>query len=244
MRDIKNKIVVITGASRGIGAAIANHFACEKCRLLLTGRNKTRLKAVADGLGLKKENCAIITGDLTKKVQMKKIIDAAIKKFGRIDIFINNAGVGIGKPIVETTEREFDTIFDTNLKAVYFSFLYLLPLFEKQQGGQIINISSGAGRFGQPNIAAYSASKAALNALSEAVAGEVRHRNIKISVLSPASTDTAFMANMSKKSKSPSIAKMKLTVDEVAEAVVFLAKQNRNAWTSMADIRPLLIHRK
>ena len=243
MRSLKGKIVVITGASQGIGAALARHFAKEKCRLILVGRNKTRLNEVGKGLGLMSQDYQTVIADVTKREQVKKIIDRAVGKFGRIDIFINNAGVGISKPIVETTEREYDTIFDTNVKAVYFSFLFLIPLFEKQGGGQIINISSGAGRIGMPGIAAYSASKAALNALSEGVAGEVRNKNIKISVLAPASTDTSFMSNMSKKSISPSKAKMKLTVDEVAEAVVFLAKQNRNAWTSMADIRPLLLQR-
>jgi short-subunit dehydrogenase len=243
LRSLKGKVIVITGASQGIGAATARHFAKEKCRLVLVGRNKIRLNLVAESIALQKDHFLTVIADITKCRQVKKIIDNAIRKFGQIDIFINNAGVGINKPLVETTEREYNTIFNTNLKAVYFSFLYLIPLFEKQGGGQIINISSGAGRIGMPGIAVYSASKAALNALSEAVAGEVRNKNIKISVLAPASADTAFMSNMSKKSQSPSKAKMKLTVDEVAEAVVFLAAQNRNAWTSMADIRPLLIQR-
>ena len=96
---------------------------------------------------------------------------------------------------------------------------------------------------GVAGLAAYSASKAALNVFSEAVAGEVRNDNIKVSVLAPASTDTGLMSNLSKDSHSPSKAALKLTVDEVAEAVIFLARQNTNAWTSMADIRPLLIKR-
>ena len=145
--------------------------------------------------------------------------------------------------MIETTEKEYDIIFDTNLKAIYYSFLELIPLLRKQGSGQIINISSGAGRIGVPGLAVYSASKAALNAFSEAVAGEVRNDNIKISVLAPASTDTNLMSNLSKKSMTPSKAAVKLTVDEVAEAVIFLARQNANAWTSMADIRPLHIRK-
>ncbi len=143
--------------------------------------------------------------------------------------------------MVELAEKEFNTIFDTNLKAIYHSFVELIPLFKEQGGGQIINISSLAGRTGVPGLAAYSSSKAALNVFSEAVAGEVRNKNIKICVLSPASTDTALMSGMSKKSKSPSKAAKKLTVDEVAEAVIFLARQNVNAWTSTMNIRPLLV---
>jgi NADP-dependent 3-hydroxy acid dehydrogenase YdfG len=240
---LENLIVVVTGASQGIGAAIARHFAAEGARVVITARNKQRLERVASTLRLTPKNYLVIAADITSRSGMTKIVDGAVRKFGRIDIFVNNAGVGIHKPLIETTEKEFDIIFDTNLKAIYYSFLVLLPLMKEQGGGQIINISSGAGRIGVPGLAAYSSSKAALNAFSEAVAGEVRNDNIKISVLSPASTDTKLMSNMSKKSHSPSKATQKLTVDEVAEAVLFLARQNTNAWTSMADIRPLLINR-
>lgn len=241
MRSLREKIVVVTGASQGIGAAIARHFAAEGAPVILAARNMTRLKAVALSLGVDKKRYLVVRADITVREQMRKIVKAALKKFGRIDIFVNNAGVGLHKPLVETTEREYDTMFDTNLKAIYYSFLELIPLMRKQGGGQIINISSGAGRIGTPGLAVYSSTKAALNAFSEGVAGEVRNDNIKISVLSPASTNTKLMSNMSRRSKSPSIAALKLTVDEVAEAVIFLARQNANAWTSMADIRPLLI---
>ena len=243
MRSLKNLVAVITGASQGIGAEIARQFALEGARIVLAARNKNRLRQVAGSLCTTERDYLIISADITLKQSMGKIVSAAIKKFGRIDIFVNNAGVGIHKPITETSEQEFDIIFDTNLKAIYFSFLELIPLFKKQGGGQIINISSGAGRIGVPGLAAYSSSKAALNAFSEAVAGEVRNDKIKISVLAPASTDTRLMSNMSKKSHSPSKAALKLSVDEVAEAVIFLSRQNANAWTSMADIRPLLINR-
>lgn len=243
MISLENKVAVVTGGGRGIGAAIARHFAAEGAKVVLASRNLTRLRQTALSLNLDKKSHLVVQADITKRSQMRKIITSTVEKFGRIDVFVNNAGVGIHKPIMETTESEFDTIFNTNLKAVYYSFLELIPLFRKQGGGHIINISSGAGRMGVPGLAAYSSSKAALNVFSEAVAGEVRNENIKISVLSPASTDTNFMSNMSQKSKSPSKAALKLTVDEVAEAVVFLAKQNKNVWTSMADIRPLLINK-
>jgi 3-oxoacyl-[acyl-carrier protein] reductase len=241
MRSLENKIVIVTGASRGIGEGIVRLLAHEGARIGLVARNKKRLDTVAKSLGLARKDYLTIPADMTSRRQVKKVVMRSVKKFGRIDIFINNAGVGIHKPVVNTTEKEFNAIFDTNLKAIYLSFLELIPLMKKQGGGQIINISSAAGRVGVPNLAAYSSSKAALNAFSEAVAGEVRNDNIKISVLSPASTDTNLMSNMSRKSKTPSKAAKKLTVDEVAEAVVFLARQNQNAWTSMADIRPLAI---
>jgi 3-oxoacyl-[acyl-carrier protein] reductase len=242
MKDLTNQVVVITGASRGIGAAIARQFASEKCRLVLNGRNKRDLQGVADSLNLSAGNVVTVAADITRAGGMKKIVETAIRKFERIDIFINNAGVGMAKSFKRTSEKEFDTIMRTNLKAVFYSFQHLLPRFEKQNGGHIINISSMAGKQGVPGIAAYSASKAAMNVLSEAVAGEVRNENVKISVLAPASTDTGFMTNMTgEQSRKTSRAAKKLSVTEVAEAVLFMARQNQNAWMSMADIRPLIV---
>ena len=149
MINLTNKIIVVTGASRGIGAAICRHLADEGARLVLTGRNMKRLRETAASLNLDKRDYHIVRADITKKAEMKKIVSSAMRKFGRIDIFINNAGVGIHKPVTEHTEKEYDLIFNTNLKAVYYSFLELIPLYRKQGGGQIINISSGAGRMGE-----------------------------------------------------------------------------------------------
>lgn len=243
MRSLKNLVVVITGASQGIGAAIARHFALEGARLALIARNREKLKAVASDLPLPQKEILVLPTDMRNASAVRIAVQSVRENFGGIDIFINNAGVGINKPVVELSEEEFDTIFETNVKAVFHTFRELIPVFLQQGGGQIINISSGAARIGTPGLAAYAASKAALNILSESVAGEVRNENIKISVLSPASTETRLMSNMSEASRSPSKAALKLTVDEVAEAVIFLARQNSNAWTSMADIRPLLIKR-
>ncbi len=243
MRSLDDLVVVVTGASQGIGAAIALHFANEKARVVITGRNPERLAAVAQDLRLPPDRYLSLATDLTQPDSIKNIVEATLKKFGRIDIFVNNAGVGIHKPIEETTPEEYDTIMNTNLKAIFLSFRELIPLYKMQGRGQIINISSGAGRIGSPGLTVYAASKAAVNILSESAAGEVRNHNIKISVLSPASTDTKLMSNLSQQSHSPSKASLKLTVDEVAEAVIFLARQNSNAWTSLADIRPLLVNK-
>ncbi len=243
MRSLDDLVVVVTGASQGIGAAIARHFASHNSRVVLTGRNKIRLSEIAGQFNLPKNRYLIIAADLTRADTMKKIVASAIKIFGRIDIFVNNAGVGIHKAVEDTTVAEYNTILDTNLKAIFLSFKELIPLYRRQGGGQIINISSGAARIGSPGLAVYAASKAAVNVLSESAAGEVRNQSIKISVLSPASTDTRLMSQMSKESHSPSKASLKLTVDEVAEAVIYMARQNSNAWTSMADIRPLLINK-
>lgn len=243
MRSLKGKRVVITGASRGIGEGIARLFAGDGCRLVICGRDEVRLSEVASSLDLSAEDVVTVTCDITEPSGMKAIIDTAWEKLGGVDIFVNNAGVGAAGQITEIEPDEFDRVFDTNLKAVYYCFHELIPRMKKQGQGQIINISSMAGKQGVPGLAVYSASKAALNALSEGVAGEVRNDNIKISVLAPGSTDTGFMSDRSGKQGASHRAKIRLLVADVAEAVLFLARQNENAWMSLAEIRPLITKR-
>lgn len=238
MQSLADKVVVITGASRGIGAGIAELFASENPKLVLAARKKTDLQKLADSLGLPKKHVALVTADISKAAGMRKIITTAYRKFGRVDLFINNAGVGFAKPIHEMTEKEYDLVLDTNLKSVYFCFRELVPRMKKQGGGQIINISSMAAKQGVPNMAIYAASKAALNIMSDSVGGEVRNDNIKVCTLAPASTDTRFGSSGGKKRPSSSVV-TKLTVREVAETALHVAKQNPNAWISCVEIRPL-----
>ncbi|MEW5995130.1 MAG: SDR family oxidoreductase [Candidatus Zixiibacteriota bacterium] len=241
MTSLKDKVVVITGASRGIGAATARLFANEQVKLVICGRDRKRLKEVGESLGLQKSDYLTVIADVARASGMKKIVHSAYRKFGRIDIFVNNAGVGVRKEIEKTSEKEFIQTFDTNVKAIFHAFHELVPPMRRQGGGQIINISSMASKQGAPYLAVYCASKAAVSVLSEAVAGEVRNDNIKVSVLMPGSTDTGFMTHMGRDHKPSRKDKPRLTAADVAEAILFLAKQNKSAWTSLADIRPLML---
>jgi len=236
MRDLKNNTVVVTGASRGIGAEIARAFARQKCKLVLCGRNKELLKEVAASCELSGKSITTIVADVRKPAGMKKIVDTAYKKFGTVNIFVNNAGVGYRRSIVEVAEAEYDATFDTNLKAVFLSFKELIPRMKEQGGGQIINVSSRAARKNDPGLAVYAASKAALNKLSECVAGEVRGDNIKICVVAPGYTATDLVSKPSTRESARSL----LSAGDVADAVVYLARQNDNAWISMVDMQPLL----
>ena len=244
MRSINDKVVVITGSSRGIGAAIARLFADEGARVVIHGRDKVALKGVAETLKVDKDRWLTVTADITKAEGMKKIIDAAYDRFGVIDVFVNNAGVGVAKSLAETTEADFEKMIATNVRAIFHCFKELLPRMQEQGFGQIINISSGAARIGLPGGAVYAASKAAVNVLSESVAGEVRNDGIKVTVLSPGPTDTDFgLGKKKRRAQAAKTGKTMLTPEEVAEAVLFLARQNENAFTSMADIRPLVLKR-
>ncbi len=241
MQSIKDKVVVITGASRGIGAAIAQQMAREKAKLLLCGRSKQALSEVQSRLNLPSDHCAIVTSDLSQLQGVKKIVDTAFDTFGRVDIFINNAGVGVRKETVLTEDEEYDATFNTNVRAIFWSFKELIPRLKDQGGGHIINISSIAGKKGSPNLGVYCASKAAVNILSQGVAQEVRNDKIKISVVAPGSTGTGFLTHMSEDRHPSSGSKKRLTVEQVAEAVLHQAAQDENAWTSYLEIRPLVV---
>ena len=239
MQDLTDKTVVITGASRGIGAAIARAFAFEGCKLVLCGRDEAALKTVATELNLPDQDVIGVIADITKAAGMKKIVDTAFKHFGAVDIFINNAGVGDRRTIDRLDESVYDTMMDTNVKAVYHAFRLLIPRFREQGHGHIINISSMAARQGVPGMAVYAASKAALDILSESVAGEVRADNIKVSVVSPGSVNTGF-GGKEVADQVPTDGPRPLLPDEVAKAVLHVAQQNDGAWQSRTEIRPLM----
>lgn len=252
MISLEKKVIVVTGASKGIGLAIAQQFAAAGSHVIWAARSKNRLVAEIKLLQNPIGTQVALSCDVSKKANIRKVVSSAIKRFGRIDIWINNAGVGCYKPISETSEADYDQTLNTNLKSVFYSFKGLIPVFRNQTEvdglrGHIINISSSVTRIGIANLSVYAASKAGLNLLSESVANEVRNEQIKISVLAPASTETALMKSFMKPkrgaAKGPSIAAQKLTPHEVAEATLDMARQNSNAWTSMADIRPLSVNR-
>lgn len=235
MRTVENCVVIITGASRGIGAAIARLFDREGARLILCARNEDDLNKLADSLTQERDRIITVAADVGTKDGMHKLISTAHEKFFHIDIVINNAGVGFGGEIHEMSDDEYDTMININVRSIFYSFREALPKMIEKQSGQFINISSGAARIGAPGYAIYAATKAAVNVLSESVAGEVRQHGIKVNVLSPGSTDTSFGGREPGQSD-----KQRLSPDDVAEAVLFLAHQDANTWTSHADLRPLI----
>lgn len=232
MQSLRNKVVAITGASRGIGAAMARRFAAEGARLAICSRHLPAVEKVGRSLHLSESDMLTLEADVSTSEGMSKFVRAAYKKFHHVDVFINNAGIWKFSPIERVTDTELNDQLATNLSSVVFSLRELIPRMKKQGGGQIINISSGAGRIPSPGLAIYCAAKAAVNMLSAVALREVRNDNIKISVIAPGPVDSGL-------TKKRGGHKHIVTVEQVADTAVLIALQDHDSCSWMIDVRPL-----
>ncbi|HUK47357.1 MAG TPA: SDR family NAD(P)-dependent oxidoreductase [Terriglobales bacterium] len=227
---LSGKVAVVTGAGRGIGAAIARKLASLGATTVLCGRTRTRLDDVAAGIGsaAKVKQCDVTALD--------SVLDLAAfveKNFGRIDILVNNAGIGaFAAPLHELTPEEWEKVLNTNLRGVYYCIRAFAPMMIRAKTGDIINISSLAGKNALPNGAAYAASKWGLNGLSYSVAEELRAHNIRVSVVCPGSVNTELSPHTG---KNPS--KM-LQADDMAHVVAMLVTQSPQSFASEVLLRP------
>lgn len=225
-------MAVITGASRGIGRSIAEHYAAEGARLVISARDESRLGEVRDGLLSKGGEVVSVIADVSKEQDVVALIKAAIDAFGRIDILVNNAGFGIFKPVVEMKTEEFDSLFNVNIRGTFIATREALPHMIAQKDGVIINIASLAGKNAVENGAAYAATKWAMLGFAKSVMLEVRKHNIRIVTICPGSVDTDF--NGGNRPNRDKILKSK----DVAEAAVLAASLPATAMMSEIDLRP------
>src|ERR1051325_6155564 len=226
--DLSGKVALVTGGGRGIGAAIAHRLSSLGASTILCGRNRDQLEQTA-----RKIQGEGILCDLSDWNAVAAMAERVATTFGRLDLLINNAGVGsFGGPLHQMPLEQWDTIFNTNLRGVFYTIRAFAPMMISAGGGDIINISSISGKNPLPNGAAYAASKWGLNGLSYSVAEELRGNNIRVSVVCPGSTYTEFSPHAG---KSPE--KM-LTSDDVAHAVAMLVTARPQAFISEVVLRP------
>lgn len=193
MRDFKDKVVLITGGSGAIGSTTAGKFLDRGAKVVLVDINEDSLKKTSDELN--NSNLAYVTADVTKSDDVKKYVDFTVDKFGKIDIFFNNAGIeGVVKPITEYPEEEFDKLMAVNVKGVWLGMKYVLP--QMNDGGKIINTSSVAGLMGTENMTAYVTSKHAVIGMTKTVALEVAPRGIQVNTIHPAPVDNRMMRSL------------------------------------------------
>jgi len=232
-QPIAGQVAVITGAGRGIGAAIARSLAALGATAVLLGRTQSSLDGTARAIADSGGKTEVIPCDVTVLHQLEYTAARVDSTFGRVDILVNNAGIGGFTTLLhDLPPAEWDTILNTNLRGVYFAIRCFAPLMIRAQSGHIINISSLAGKNALPSGAAYAASKWGLNGLSYSVAEELRKHNVRVSVICPGSVETNLSPH---EGKDPQ--KM-LQPDDVAHAVEMLVTQAPQSFMSEILLRP------
>lgn len=187
-QGIKDKVVVITGASSGLGEATARHLAGRGAKLVLGARRLDRLQALARELSLANE--AAVQTDVTQYDQVRHLVDHAVRSHGRIDVIINNAGLMPHSPLERTKVQDWDRMIDVNIKGVLYGIAAVLPHMKSQRSGHIINVSSVSGHKVRPTSAVYAATKTAVRVISEGLRQEVKPYNIRTTIISPGAIAT------------------------------------------------------
>lgn len=186
MFDFKDKVVIITGASSGIGAGTAELLASLGANLVLSGRNEANLQKVLDKCKAPENGLAHlpIVGDVTSETVRKEIVDKAIERFGKIDVLVNNAGILETGTIETTSLEQFDRVMDTNVRSIYHLTILAVPHLIKTQGN-IVNVSSVNGIRSFPGVLAYNISKASVDQFTRCVALELASKNVRVNSVNP-----------------------------------------------------------
>ena len=228
-----DKIAVVTGGGRGIGAAIACRLAAMGATSVVCGRSRAPLEATARSIQQAGGNCEPMECDVTEVKSVEALAEKVQKTWGRVDILVNNAGIGgFGGPLHQLAPPDWEAVLNTNLRGVYYCIRAFAPTMMAARRGDIVNISSLAGKNALPNGAAYAASKWGLNGLTYSVAEELRQYNIRVSVVCPGSTVTELSPHAGK-----DVRKM-LQPADVAHVVAMLVTQAPQSFASEVLLRP------
>jgi NAD(P)-dependent dehydrogenase (short-subunit alcohol dehydrogenase family) len=231
---MKGKTAIVTGGTKGIGRAIAESLIGEGISVCIGARHQNELDEAVTELNRRDGGKAIgFTCDVRDYNQVKKLIDYTVKEIGGLDVLVNNAGIGMFETVEDTSPEDFRAVLETNLFGVFYCCHEAIPAMKQRGGGYIINISSLAGVNPHPQMAAYNASKFALNGFSEALMQEVRHDNIKVSYIMPGSVNTEFGGDSPSDEKS-----WQLTPQDIARVVLDLLHHDDRSLPSRVEIRP------
>jgi len=230
---LAGQVAVITGAGRGIGAAIAHKLSRLGATAVLCGRTVAALESAAHTIAQAGGKAEVVSCDVTSLQSVDAAASSIEGSFGRVDVLVNNAGIGgFGGPLHQLPPDAWDQVLNTNLRGVYYTTRAFAPMMIRARSGHIINISSLAGKNALPNGAAYAASKWGLNGLSYSMAEELREHNIRVAVICPGSTNTDLSPHAGKDHS-----KM-LQPEDVAHTVAMLATQSPQSFVSEILLRP------
>jgi len=241
MQNIKDKVVVITGASSGLGEATARALAKEGAKLVLGARRVDRLKALASELSLGDK--AAVETDVSNYAQVKHLVDHAVKLHGRVDVVLNNAGLMPLSPLDRLKIEDWDRMIDVNIKGVLYGIAAALPHMKAQKSGHIINVSSVAGHRVRPTSTVYSATKTAVRVISEGLRQEVTPYNIRTTIISPGAVSSELLESITEKDIAQNLSgirDMAIPAESFASMVLFAMSQPDNVDVNEILFRPTI----
>lgn len=240
-QNIEGKVVVITGASSGLGAAAARLLADQGATVVLGARRTDRIRALASTITKKGGKALAVETDVTDKDQVRKLVERAVETFGRIDVMLNNAGIMPLSPLDRYKIDEWDRMIDVNVKGVLYGIAAALPHMQKQRSGHIINVASVAGHGLFPTGTVYCATKFAVRAISEGLRQEVKPYDIRTTIISPGAVATELLETISEQDvlaatrKATTIA---IPADSFARMVAFAINQPNDVDVNEILFRP------
>jgi 3-oxoacyl-[acyl-carrier protein] reductase len=231
--ELNGSVAVVTGAGRGIGRAIALELARHGVKVTLAARNATELETVQVEVTEMGGQAAVFPTDVAQEDDVKALIRETARHFGRLDIVVNNAGIGLFGPLAETTTETWDRLMDVNARGTFVMCREAIPHLRKRELSFIINISSVVGVKGYPNQAAYSASKHAVMGMSKALAKEVQADGIRVHAICPGGVYTE-MVGQARPDLDPAVL---MSPQDIADIVLFLLTRRGNAVIDEVQVR-------
>jgi len=222
------KVALVTGASAGIGRASALALLAEGAHLVVTARRRERLEELVQAALPHGSQVEVVPGDAAEEATALACVGAALKRFGRLDILINNTGIGNYKQLVDTSAAEYDELMDTNVRSTFLFARHAVPVLIQQKSGTILMISSMAGKYGFANQAVYCASKFAQVGFTQALDKELRPHGIKVGVICPGGVKTEFALGKGRTAESVAASGM-LEAEDIAAAVLLACTQGPKA---------------
>lgn len=240
--NIEGKVVVITGASSGLGEASARFLSAEGAIVALGARRAERINALADELTQSGRKALAVTTDVTELHQVKKLVDSAVQTYGRVDVMLNNAGLMPHSPLERLKVEDWDQMINVNIKGVLYGIAAALPYMKEQKSGHFINVSSVAGHQVRPGGVVYAATKHAVRIISEGLRMEVKPYNIRTTVISPGAVDTELVDRITEPDIREGVRKLTdeiaLPADTFARMVAFAMSQPEDVDVNEILFRP------
>ncbi len=239
-QGIENKVVVIAGASSGLGEALARRLVKDGAKLVLGARRLERLKKLAQDLNLAPE--AAVQTDVTQPEQVQALVDKAVALYGRVDVMVNNAGLMPHSLLERKKFDDWNAMIDVNLKGVLYGIAAALPYMQQQKSGHIINTSSVAGHKVRPGSAVYAATKTAVRVISEGLRQEVKPYNIRTTIISPGAVESELVASITEADVAANIQQfyddVAISAESFASVVAFAISQPEDVDINEILFRP------